>query len=44
MSDKHKILQTIKKKGKSIILGCPTLSPHRNSTAEIKEVRVYLTI
>lgn len=46
MSDKNEILQTIKKKknGKSIILGCPTLSPHRDMTSEIKEGLVYLTI
>lgn len=31
-------------KGKNIILGCPTLSPHRNITSEIKEVLIYLTI
>lgn len=41
MSDKYEILQTIKK-GKDIILGCPTLSPQRNITSEIKEVLVYL--
>lgn len=43
MSDKYKILQTIKK-GKVIILGCPTLSPQRNITSEIKEVLVYWII
>lgn len=43
MSDKYEILQTIKK-GKVIILGCPTLCPPRNITSEIKEVLVYLII
>lgn len=43
MSHKYEILQTIKK-GKVIIQGCPTLSPQRNTTSEIKEVLVYLIV
>lgn len=43
MRDKYEILQTIKK-GKGIILGCPTLSPQRHVTSDIKEVLVYLII